>query len=70
MGVDSKGGFCTKTFPVLDPAPLKENINEASKLGGTLIEGLASGSVDEEVVMTSMLTATCGAGTTLGKLPS
>lgn len=67
MGVDSKGGLSSKMFLVLHLAPSKENINEASKEGGTLVEGPASGSVDEEVAMSSMLAAIGGAGIALGK---
>lgn len=58
-------------FLVLDPAPSKESINEVSEVRGTLVEGSTTESVDEEVVITSMFTATGGAmvmGATLGKL--
>lgn len=61
MGADSEGELSSRMFPVLDPATLKENINKALEVGGTLVEGFALGSVEEEVVITSMFAATHGA---------
>lgn len=62
IGADSKGGHFSKIFPVLDLATSKENIKEALEVGGTLVEVFASGLVDKEVVLISMLTATGGHG--------
>lgn len=60
MGADFEGALSSKTSLVLDYTPSKENINEASRVGDTLVEGPTSGSVDKEVSMTSMLTAIGG----------
>lgn len=69
IGVDSEG-LSFKMFPVLDCVPSTENINEVAEVDGAQAEGPASESVGEEVAMTSISTATSGAGTTLGKLAS
>lgn len=71
MGADSEEGLSSIMFLVLDPVASKENINEDSKVEGTLNEGSAIGSIDEEVAITFMFTAAGGAivvGAALGKL--
>lgn len=42
MEANSEGRLSTKTFPVLDLASSKENINEALEVEGTLVEGPTS----------------------------
>lgn len=67
MEADSEG-LSSKTSPVLDSAPSKENINKTSKVGG---ESPTPGSVDEEIVMYSMVIAIDGVmvtGAAPGKL--
>lgn len=43
---------------MLGPASSKENINDASKVDGTLVKGIALGSVDKDVAITFILAAT------------
>lgn len=42
MEANSEGRLFSKTFPVLDLASSKENINEALEVEGTLVEGPTS----------------------------
>lgn len=60
LEADSESGLSYKMFLVLDPTTLKENINEASEVGGTLADDPAPGSIDEDVAMTSIFAATSG----------
>lgn len=61
MGVESERGLSFRIFLVLDSAPLKENIGDGSKVGGTPVKGPTPGLRDEEVAMTSIL-PTVGGG--------